>query len=88
MELITGLGPVTSSLPRTCSTNYRYPDAQATRNAKWYTLDIGLGADYRLLDNLSFSLDVDYVYMRNIFNVAGQDASDVQIVFGMTYNCF
>ena len=68
--------------------NYRYPDAQASRNAKWYTLDIGLGADYRILDNLSFSLDVDYVYMKNIFNVAGQDASDVQIVFGMTYNCF
>ena len=22
------------------------------------------------------------------FNVADQDASDVQIVFGMTYNCF
>lgn len=70
------------------SDNYRYPDAKTTRNARWYTLDIGLGADYQLLDNLSFSLDVDYVYMRNIFNVGGQNASDVQIVFGLSWQCF
>ena len=68
--------------------NYRYPDAQTARNARWYTLDIGLGAQYRVLDNLQVSLDVDYVYMRNIFNVGGQNASDIQIMLGVKYDCF
>ena len=70
------------------SDNYRYPDAKTTRNARWYTLDIGLGADYQLLDNLSLSLDVDYVYMRNIFNVGGQNGSDIQIIFSARYDLF
>lgn len=70
------------------TSNYKYPDAQASRNERWYTLDIGLGADYQLLDNLSFSLDVDYVNMRNIFNISGYNAYDVQIVFGAKYECF
>lgn len=70
------------------SDNYRYADAKTARNARWYTLDIGVGADYRILDNLSLSLDVDYVYMRNIFNIGGQNGGDVQIVFGVKYSCF
>lgn len=70
------------------SDNYRYADAKTARNARWYTLDIGAGADYRILDNLSLSLDVDYIYMRNIFNIGGQNASDVQIVFGLSWQCF
>ena len=68
--------------------NYRYPDAQATRKARWYTLDIGLGAQYKVLDNLQLNLNVDYIYMRNIFNIGGQNASDVQIMLGVKYDCF
>ncbi|MBR6347545.1 MAG: hypothetical protein IKR80_01185, partial [Spirochaetales bacterium] len=68
--------------------NYRYPDAQATRRVRWYTLDIGLGAQYKILDNLQLNLNVDYVYMRNIFNIGGQNASDVQIMLGVKYDCF
>ena len=68
--------------------NYRYADAQSTRNALWYTVDIGLGAQYRLLENLKLSLNIDFVTMRNIFNISGQNASDVQIILGATYGCF
>ena len=71
------------------SGNYRYPDAQTTRNSIWYTLDIGLGAEYRLLDNLSISLNVDYVTMRNVFNIGTyDDASDIQIILGAKYDFF
>lgn len=69
--------------------NYRYPDdAKDTRNALWYTLDIGVGAQYQLLDNLKLSLDVDFVTMKNVFNLSGRNASDFQIVLGATYECF
>ena len=68
--------------------NYRYPDAQTARNALWYTLDIGLGAQYSLLENLKLSLNIDFVTMRNIFNISGQNASDVQFIIGATYGCF
>ena len=68
--------------------NYRYPDAQATRRALWYTLDIGVGAEYRLLDDLDLSCRVDLVTMRNIFNIDGQNATDVQIILGAKYECF
>ena len=68
--------------------NYRYPDAQATRNAKWTTLDLGLGASYRIGSSLELNLDFDYVGMKNIFNIEGQNASDIQIVFGLSWKCF
>ena len=71
------------------SDNYRYPDAKMTRNARWYTLDIGLGAEYQLLGNLSVSLNVDYVTMRNVFNIGTYDnASDIQIILGAKYDFF
>ena len=71
------------------SGNFRYPDAQGTRNSIWYTLDIGLGAEYRLVDSLSVSLNVDYVTMRNVFNIGtNDDASDIQIILGARYDFF
>ena len=68
--------------------NYRYPDAQETRRALWYTLDVGVGADYRLLDNLQLNFKIDFVTMRNIFNIGGQNATDVQMILGAKYECF
>ena len=68
--------------------NYRYPEAKAVRNSRWYTLDIGAGAKYQLLDKLQLSLNIDYVGMWNIFNVKGQNASDVQLILGAKYECF
>ena len=68
--------------------NYRYPDAQDTRRALWYTLDVGVGADYKLLDNLDINFKIDFVTMRNIFNIGGQNATDVQIILGAKYECF
>ena len=71
--------------------NYRYQgyyDAKTVRNSKWYTLDIGVGAKYRLLDKLQISLNIDYVGMWNIFNVDGQNASDIQFILGAKYECF
>lgn len=70
------------------SGNYRYEDAQTARNAKWTTLDIGVGASYEIIENLELNLNVDFVSMKNIFNIKGQDASDVQIIFGAKYECF
>ena len=68
--------------------NYRYTDARDTRDSLWYTVDIGAGAQYSLLDNLKLNLNIDFVTMRNIFNVSGQNASDVQIILGAVYECF
>ena len=71
--------------------NYRYQgyyDAKTVRNSKWYTLDIGVGAKYRLLDKLQISLNIDYVGMWNIFNVDGRNASDIQFILGAKYECF
>lgn len=70
------------------TTNYRYADAQTARDAKWTTLDIGVGASYQIIDNVKLNLNVDFVSMKNIYNVEGNDASDVQIVFGVKYECF
>ena len=68
--------------------NYRYQDARAKRCALWYTLDVGVGADYRLLDNLQLNFKIDFVTMRNIFNIGGQNATDVQMILGAKYECF
>ncbi len=66
--------------------NYRYDTSK--RDSIWYTLDIGLSATYELLDNLSVSAAVDFVNMNNIFNIKGQDASDFQLILGVTYKPF
>ncbi len=68
--------------------NYRYGDAQSTRNSIWYTYDIGLSASYRILDNLSVSGALDYIMMKNIYNVSGADASDVQLILSVSYTPF
>jgi len=71
--------------------NYRYKteDGSSTgRNSIWYTLDIGLSAQYDMLENLSFNVAVDFVNMKNIFNIEGQDAFDFQVILGVTYSPF
>ncbi len=71
------------------TSNYRYLDEKDDRNAKWYTLDIGLGARYQFTDAIEASLNVDYVLMKNVFNVASSKyTSDIQIILGATYKCF
>lgn len=68
--------------------NYRYSDAQAVRNSIWYTYDIGISASYEVLDNLSVSLALDFVRMNNIYNIKGQNASDFQVILGVSYKPF
>ena len=71
------------------TSNYRYPDAQTARNAVWYTLDVGVGAKYKILDNLELSFNMDFVTMRNVFNIGTyDDATDVQFIIGAKYECF
>ncbi|MBQ7281913.1 MAG: hypothetical protein IJR16_03970 [Spirochaetales bacterium] len=71
------------------TTNYRYPDAQTVRNAIWYTLDVGVGAKYKIIDNLELSFNMDIITMRNVFNVGTQDdATDIQFIIGAKYECF
>ncbi len=68
--------------------NYRYGDEAKKRNSIWYTYDIGLSVKYDMLNNLSFSAAVDFVNMNNIFNIKGQNASDFQLILGVTYKPF
>ncbi len=67
--------------------NYRYSDARS-RNAIWYTFDIGLSAEYKALDNLSLNAQFDFVLMRNIYNVRSNDAHDFQLILGLSYKMF
>ena len=69
------------------TTNYRYNDV-SSRNSISYTYDIGLSASYELLDNLTLDLTLDYVAARNIYNVKGQNASDFQVILGVSYRPF
>ena len=68
--------------------NYRYGDEAKKRNSIWYTFDIGLSAEYELLDNLSFNASIDFVLMKNIYNIKGQDASDFQLILGASWKPF
>ncbi len=68
--------------------NYRYGDEAKNRDSIWYTYDIGLNAKYDVLNNLSFNIAVDFVKMNNIFNIKGQNASDFQLILGVTYKPF
>lgn len=71
------------------TSNYRYADAQTARNAIWYTLDVGVGAKYKVLDNLELSFNMDIITMRNVFNVSTYDgATDIQFIIGAKYECF
>ncbi len=67
--------------------NYRYSDAKE-RNAIWYTLDIGLSAEYEVLDNLTVNAAFDFVLMKNIYNVKGNNAHDFQFILGVSYKPF
>ena len=68
--------------------NYRYGDEAKSRDSIWYTLDIGLSAQYAVSQQLTASVTVDYVKMNNIFNVSTNDASDFQVTMGVVYKPF
>ena len=62
---------------------------QAESNLRSNNLeDTRIGAEYRLLDNLDLNFRIDFVTMRNIFNIGGQNATDVQMILGAKYECF
>ena len=67
--------------------NYRYSNAKE-RNAIWYTFDIGLSAEYEVLENLAINVAFDFVLMKNIYNVKGNDAHDFQFILGVSYKPF
>ncbi len=67
--------------------NYRY-DSVNERNSIWYTLDIGVSAEYELLDNLTLNAALDFVMMNNIYNVKGNNAHDFQLILGVSYKPF
>ena len=68
--------------------NYRYGDSAKLRDSIWYTYDLGLSAQYSITKELAVSLSLDYVSMNNIYNLAHNDASDFQVILGVTYSPF
>ncbi len=68
--------------------NYRYGDEAKKRNSIWYTLDIGISAEYELLDNLSINTTLDFVMMNNIYNISRNNAHDFQLILGVSYKPF
>jgi len=75
----------TSSAGSTGSTE---ESSSTGRDSIWYTLNIGLNAKYNMLENLSFNVAVDFVNMKNIFNIKDQNAFDLQLILGVTYTPF
>ncbi len=68
--------------------NYRYGDEAKSRDSIWYTYDLGLSAQYSITKQLDVSLSLDYVSMNNIYNISANDASDFQVIMGITYKPF
>lgn len=68
--------------------NYRYGDEAKKRDSIWYTLDIGLSAEYAVLDNLRVNAAFDFVLMNNIYNISTNDAHDFQLILGLSWKPF
>lgn len=68
--------------------NYRYGSEVENRNSVWYTFDIGINAEYELLDNLTLSAALDFILMNNIYNISTNDAHDFQLMLGVSYKPF
>jgi len=66
--------------------NFRYDDAQSSRNAVCYTLDLGLFCQYHIKENLKVYGQADYIRIWNAYNVKDENASDAQFVVGVKYS--
>lgn len=77
------------SSDHTNSNNYRYgDDAKTNRDSASYTFDLGISVKYEFTPSLSVFGAVDYVWAENIYNVSANDASDLQVILGVTYKPF
>ena len=65
--------------------NYRYSDA-GERNAVCYTLDLGLGCSWNVSDSLRLFGQTDLIFLRNSYNIRGNNEQDFQIVLGAAYS--
>ena len=52
-----------------------------------YTYNIGLDGEYYVLDNVSFSSSIDFIYVVNFDHQAGNQF-DIQWTVGMKYSIF
>ena len=64
--------------------NYRYDISD--RNAVCHTLDIGLGCNCTINENLSLFGQADYISLWNSFNKQDNDEQDFQLVLGAKYS--
>lgn len=65
--------------------NFKYLDA-AKRNAKWITFDFDVNASYQLTKSILLTGSADFVIMKNVFNMKGQDCNDLQLILGAKYS--
>lgn len=59
--------------------------AFASRNAVSHTLVAGVYGSYQITDSLRTFGQLDYITIKNYKNMADQEASDVQLTFGLSY---
>ena len=64
--------------------NYRYDVSD--RNAVCYTVDVGLGCNWTLSENISLFGQADYLFLWNSFNRQGNNEQDFQLVLGAKYS--
>ena len=64
--------------------NYRYDISD--RNAVCHTLDIGLGCNWTINENLSLFGQADYISLWSSFNKQDNDEQDFQLVLGAKYS--
>ena len=63
-------------------------DAYDKKNSISYTFDIGFNAGCYLTRNLSLNAAVDFIYVANMDNIAGNSRQDIQFTLAVEYNIF
>ena len=58
------------------------------KNSVAYTFDIGFNAGCYLTRNLSLNAAVDFIYVANMGNIAGNSRQDIQFTLAVEYNIF
>ena len=58
------------------------------KNSISYTFDIGFNAGCYLTRNLSLNAAVDFIYVANMDNIAGNSRQDIQFTLAVEYNIF
>ena len=58
------------------------------KNSISYTFDIGFNAGCYLTRNLSLNAAVDFIYVANMDNIAGNSRQDIQFTLAVKYNIF